>query len=188
MRKSITRALLITAFLLLIPFVVMQFTDEVNWSAFDFVVAGVFFAIAAFSFELVARKPLKRVYYTALAVGLLGALLLFIVNGAVGIIGSENEPANLLYGAVLLVLLLGSLLARFKPQGMANTLFTAGGVQLLVPVVALFFWPPSVVAWLPSVFGVFALSGLFAVVFAVSGLLFRRAASVDHEQKKTFPN
>ena len=44
----------------------------------------------------------NKTYRRAFFVGFLGVFLLFWVNGAVGIIGSEDNPANLLYGGVVL--------------------------------------------------------------------------------------
>ncbi len=113
----------------------------------------------------------------AFGVGLAGAFLLFWVNGAVGIIGNEGQPANLMYGAVFTVGFIGSLMARFKPRGMAPTLFAAALAQMLVPVIALFIWPPPATSWAPGVFGVFVLNAFFAMLFVVSALLFRRAGA-----------
>jgi hypothetical protein len=128
------------------------------------------------AYELIARKMSdSAVYRVAFGIGLLGAFLLFWVNGAVGIIGGEGQPANLLYGGVFAVGLFGSLLARFKPRGMARTLFTAAFVQMLVPVIALFVWGREI-SWSPGLFGVFTLNAFFAVLFVVSAMLFQHVA------------
>lgn len=174
--KNIIRIAVVVGLLLLIPFVAMQFTDEVNWDLFDFVIMGAVLFSIGLSYELIGKRSSKTVYRAAFGAGLLGAFLLFWVNGAVGIIGGENQPANLLYGAVFVVGLIGSLIARFKPRGMARTLFTAAGIQVLVPVAAFFIWPPPTTSWSPSVFGVFALSVFFAILFLLSAILFQRAA------------
>ena len=168
---------LIIAALLLIPFVAMQFTDEVKWSAGDFVIMAIVLAGIGLAYELIARKSEKSMYRVAFGVGLLGALLLLWVNGAVGIIGNEGQTANLLYGVVFLIGLVGSFIARFEAKGMARTLFAAAGVQMLVPVIALLIWPPSTISWSPSVLGVFLITGFFAVLFVVSGMLFRQASA-----------
>lgn len=165
----------IVALLLLIPLIAMQFTSEVNWDFTDFAIMGAVLFGIGFAYELIASRSVNTVYRTAFGVGLLGAFLLFWVNGAVGIIGNEGQPANLLYGIVFLVGLVGALIARFKARGMAITLFIAATVQLLVPVCAYFIWPPPETSWSPSVIGVFLLSGFFALFFLVSGLLFRKA-------------
>ncbi|OHA85436.1 MAG: hypothetical protein A2591_03090 [Candidatus Yonathbacteria bacterium RIFOXYD1_FULL_52_36] len=100
-------------------------------------------------------------------------LLLGWVSGAVGIIGSENNPVNLMYWAVFVVGLIGSLLARFKPRGMARALFATALVQVSVPVIALIISPE--VTWGDAgVIAVFAINFIFAVFFIVSASLFLR--------------
>jgi hypothetical protein len=161
--------------LLLIPFIAMQFTDEVNWAPGDFVVMGAILFSLAFAYEFIARRFGQTGYRVAFAIGLLGAFLLFWVNAAVGIIGNEGQVANLLYGAVFVVGIVGALIARFKPIGLSRALFAAALTQVLVPVIALLIWPPTMISWSPSVAGVFMISGFFALLFVVSGVLFRRA-------------
>lgn len=169
----------VVALILMIPLVAMQFTAEVNWDLFDFVLMGAVMFGVGLAYELVARRSEKTVYRVAFGVGLAGAFLLFWVNGAVGIIGNEGQPANLLYGAVFAVGLVGSFMARFKPRGMARTLFAAAFAQMLVPVIALLIWPPPATSWSPGVFGVFVLNAFFAMLFVVSALLFRRASVTE---------
>ncbi len=178
--QDITRRLtvwaVVIASILMIPLVAMRFTNEVNWDLFDFVVMGSLLLGVGLAYELAARRSEKTVYRIACSVGLATAFLLFWVNGAVGIIGNEDQPANLLYGAVFVVGLIGSLVARFKPRGMARTLSAAALAQMLVPVIALISWPPPTTSWAPSVPGVFVFSAFFATLFVGSALLFRRAA------------
>ena len=174
--KNVIRIVLVTAFILMLPLVAMKFTDEVVWDLFDFIVMGGLLIAVGLAYELVARRSEKTVYRVAFGVGLAGAFLLFWVNGAVGIIGNEGQPANLMYGAVFAVGFIGSLMARFKPRGMARTLFAAALAQMSVPVIALLSWPPPATSWAPSVFGVFVLSAFFAMLFVGSALLFRKAA------------
>ena len=54
--KNILRMALATAFLLLLPLLAMQFTDEVVWDLADFAVAGALLFGAGLTYELVARK------------------------------------------------------------------------------------------------------------------------------------
>ncbi len=166
---------IVAALILALP-VAMQFTDEVQWN--EAVAYGVLLLIAGGSYEM--RRWLKTrtsAYRFAFRLGLAGAILLGWVNGAVGIIGSEDNPANLMYGAVFAVGLSGSLMARFKPRGMAHTLFGAALVQVLVPVVAFFIWPAQASWGNAGVIGVFLINLIFAMLFVVSGLLFRKAAT-----------
>lgn len=175
--KRLIGIVLTIALLLLIPLITMQFTDEVKWTLFDFVLMGAVLFGVGLAYELVARRSEKTVYRVAFGVGLAGAFLLFWVNGAVGIIGNEGQSANLMYGAVFAVGFVGALVSRFKPRGMARTLFAAAFAQMLVPVIALLIWPPPDTSWAPSVFGVFVLCAFFAMLFVVSALLFRRASA-----------
>jgi hypothetical protein len=153
----------------------MQFTGELQWT--EAVAYSVILLAAGGTYELWQwLRSRSRAYRLAFGVGLAGALLLGWVNGAVGVIGSEDNPANLMYGAVFAVGLAGSLISRFKPRGMARTLFAAAMVQFLVPVVALSSWPARASWGDAGVIGVFILSSMFAGLFFGSGLLFRQAA------------
>lgn len=58
------------------------------------------------------------------------------INGAVGIIGSEDNPMNLLFGVVLLVGVISAIAVRLEAPGMARTMFVVAFAQFLVPVVA----------------------------------------------------
>ncbi|OGG76842.1 hypothetical protein A3B35_01980 [Candidatus Kaiserbacteria bacterium RIFCSPLOWO2_01_FULL_54_24] len=132
--------------------------------------------IAGGFYELWLRlQTRERAYRIAFGAGLAGLLLLGWVSGAVGIIGSENQSVNLMYWAVPAVLLIGSLISRFQPRGMARTLFAATLVQVLIPIVALTISPE--VSWgNAGVIGVFVFNSIFALLFVGSGLLFRRVA------------
>ena len=80
--------LLIIGALLVIPFIAMQFTTEVNWSAMDFVVMGAMLLGLALAIELILRnvkKPYHRWIIGAIVV------LLFLLTWAelgVGIFGT----------------------------------------------------------------------------------------------------
>jgi hypothetical protein len=107
-------------------------------------------------------------------------LVLIWVNGAVGIIGSENNSANLMYFAVPLVGLIGAAIANLKPRGMSRTLLAMGVTQALVPVVALVIWKSQVTSWDPNVLGILSLNAIFVMLYAGSALLFRHAAQENN--------
>ncbi len=74
--------------LLLIPLIAMQFTSEVDWSPFDFVVMGVLLIFIGSLIELVLRKVKKynsRIAWLALIFVL---FLLIWAELAVGIFGT----------------------------------------------------------------------------------------------------
>jgi len=66
--------------LLLIPLIAMQFTHEVDWSLFDFVLAGVLLLGTGLMCELVMRKVNKAEHRIAICLALLIALLSFGQN------------------------------------------------------------------------------------------------------------
>ena len=80
--------LLIVAFLLLIPLIAMQFTNEVNWTLSDFIVAGVLLLGTGLIFDLVLRKTKNTKYRIAISVAVLIILLLVWAELAVGIFGT----------------------------------------------------------------------------------------------------
>ncbi len=74
--------------LLLIPFIAMQFTREVHWSLFDFVVAAVLLSGTGSLIELVMRKVKKTGHRIAICLGIVTALVLIWAELAVGIFGT----------------------------------------------------------------------------------------------------
>lgn len=160
--------------ILLLPLIAMQFTDEVNWQAADFVVFGAMLAAVGLTFELAVRKSRDTAYRAGFGLALLGAFLLVWVNGAVGIIGSENNDANLMYFGVIAIGILGAIITRFRASGMALTMFAMAIAQGLVAAIALAF---NLGAPVTSPLQILFLNGFWVVLFVGSALLFRKAAS-----------
>ena len=118
----------------------------------------------------VARTPALRVAYGA-ALGT--AVLLMWVIGAVGLIGAEGDPFDVLYGGVIGVAAVGALVARFRPAGTERALYWAAVAQCLVVVVALILGKQHhPVSSTPEI--VFS-NGFFVVLWVVSARLVRRA-------------
>jgi hypothetical protein len=175
--KKLIYLALTTAFLLLIPLVAMQFTREVKWTVFDFIFAGALIFGIGFLFELARKKAAgNRAYQLGAALVLAAAFLLIWISGAVGIIGSENDPINLLYLGVIGIGIVGALIARFQPKGMARALFLTAMAQALVPIVALLTHSQAIFTEPPGVIGVFVINLFFIILFAGSALLFRLAS------------
>ena len=86
--KRLIGIVLTVVVLLLIPLIAMQFTNEVNWTLFDFVVAGVLLLGTGFICELVIRKVKKTNHRILLCGVILAALLLIWIELAVGIFGT----------------------------------------------------------------------------------------------------
>ncbi len=161
-------------FLLVFPVVAMQFTDDMSWDGTDFIVFGAMLVAACGTFELAARMTRNIAYRAAVGLSLVAAFLLIWVNLAVGIIGSEDNPANMMYGGVLAIGVVGSILSRFQPCGMTRTLIAMALAHAGVGVIALLFGLGSSGANWPQV--VVVLNGFFAALWLGSAGLFWRAA------------
>jgi hypothetical protein len=168
------RVVLITGLMLLIPLIAMLFTDEMQWSLVDFMVAAALLIGAGVTYEFVASRGSTIVHRAAVGLSVLTALLLVWVSLAVGIIGSENNPANGLYLGVLLIGLLGSFIARFRPRGMMYTLFAVAVAQAAVPFIAMSIWKPAITVELLQVLGA---NTVFVVLWIGSALLFRQVSA-----------
>jgi hypothetical protein len=70
--------------LLLIPAIAMRFTDEVNWTRGDFIVAGLLLLSTGLSCELAIRTAKKTGYRIVLCGAILGACFLLWVELATG--------------------------------------------------------------------------------------------------------
>jgi hypothetical protein len=134
---SAGRIVLAAAFILLLPLLAMQFTNDVVWSLSDFAVAGGLLVGAGLAYELAARNAGNTAQRAAVGVAVLAVLLLVWVSLAVGIIGAEGDPADLMYLGVIGVGIVGAIITRFQPQGMAGVLFAMALAQALVGVIAL---------------------------------------------------
>lgn len=76
---------LTVALLCLLPFIAMQFTGQVNWTPFDFIVAGGLLLGTGLLCELVMRKVNNIEHRIAICGALLAALLLIWAELAVSI-------------------------------------------------------------------------------------------------------
>jgi hypothetical protein len=86
--KRLILILVVPVILLLIPLIAMQFTDEVNWSLIDFIVAGLLLFGTGLILELVLRKVGNMKYRIAILITLLLGLMLVWAELAVGIFGT----------------------------------------------------------------------------------------------------
>lgn len=165
------------AALLLTPLVAMQFTNEVDWSLSDFVVMGAMMLAVGIPLELAARSSASIAYRLGAAVALITGFLLVWVNLAVGIIGSEDNPLNLMFLGVVALTALGAFVVRGRAHGLAATMLVAAAVQGAIALATpAFGWGAHEP---PGLFGVAFLIGAFSVLWLLAGALFRRAAAAE---------
>ena len=162
--RSVVGVALATAFILLIPLLTAP-----AWNVFDFVFAGALIFGTGLAYVLVARKAGNIAYRAAVGVALGAAFLLVWGNAAVGITDSD---ADLMYVVVPAVGIIGAIIARFQPRGMARALFAMALAQALVAVIALI---AGIVPAYNSAFEILGITGFYVALFVGSALLFRYA-------------
>lgn len=151
--------------LLLAPLVAMQFTDEMAWTGSDFAIFGVMLAIPLAILELTVRATGSLAYRAAVVIALAAAFLMTWVNLAVGIVGDENHPLNLMFPGVLAVGLAGAVGAGLRSCGMARAMAAMAVAQALA----------GGVAWIAGHVTI-VLTGVFVLAWLASAWLFHKAA------------
>lgn len=116
--------------LLLMPPIVIELLDETRGDPGDFVFAAILLAGVLLALEAAVRTPDRRAYRVGLLIAVAAALILTWLNLAVGIVGSEDNPANLQFFGVLAIAAAGFVLAWFRPRGMALALVATAIAQL----------------------------------------------------------
>ncbi|MDJ0918415.1 MAG: hypothetical protein QNJ05_11665 [Woeseiaceae bacterium] len=145
-----------------------------NWDLLDFLVFGAMIAALVIIILVARRHSRNPAYRFAMVIAAIGGFLVAWINGAVGIIGSEENDANLLFFGILAMGAVGALLARLKAAGMVRVLVAMAAAQVLIAVFAIALdlgasspvWPRGLVI-MTTVFSGFWLS---------SAWLFSRAA------------
>ena len=156
------------AALILLPLIAKNLTQEVGWEVGDFMFAAIMVGAVGAAFELAVRVRSSWSYRAGAALGLAAGFLIIWANGAVGFIGSEDNPINLMYFASPAIALAGALLARFRAAAMAVAMAAAAAAQAAAGAVALtfdYFTGPLTV--------------FFTGLWLASALLFRRAAGEE---------
>lgn len=162
------------ALLLVLPFVAMRFTSDVNWGSEDFIAMGIMLGVVCGSVELAVRLSGNRTYRLAVGAAIGAAFLIIWANLAVGIVGSEDNPSNILFFYALLVGIAGAIFARFRAGGMSLAMLaTAAAVAVaFVAAVSGTTDEPNVSHWRELI-----ATSVIASPFLLSAWLFRKAAA-----------
>lgn len=161
------------AALLALPFVAMQFTREVVWTASDFIAFGLMLLMVGVPLELAARASTDWSYRCGALLALAGMFLTIWANLAVGIVGSDDNPANAWFFAALLVGMSGTVIARARPHGMAIAMLATAaslGVAFVIVVSG-----PTDEPFVPHIREAIG-TAVFASLFVASAALFRKAS------------
>lgn len=162
----------VTALVLLIPVLGNQFVDGWNWPPRAFVLAGALVFATALTYQLVTRNMDTIAYRAAAGIALVAAFVLVWMNFVQA--ADDVNPAAMRYLAVPLVGIIGAIMARFQPNGMARALFATALAQMVVLAIGL-ITRNQVTPWSAPVLRGFALNAIFAVLFFGSAMLFRTA-------------
>lgn len=154
------------AALLLLPAVAMQFTDEVQWDAFDFLVMGGMLLAVCLAFEIAVRLARNNAYLVASAIAVGASFLTAWANLAVGIIGSEDNPVNDIFFGVIAVAFIGAVVSRLRPRGLAWAMVATAVAQVAA----------CLYAWLGGYGHVFVFTAIMCGLWLGSARLFDRAA------------
>jgi hypothetical protein len=157
------------------PLIGMLVTDEVAWGPGDFLLAAGLLLGAGAAVELALRRSPDRAWRAGVATALAGGVLLIWANLAVGLIGEEGGAVNVAVLAVPAIGLVGAVLARLRPAGIALAMAaTLLAHAALCAVAALAGAGPA--GLLPLV---------LALPWAASAWLFRRAARQEDSLPRT---
>jgi hypothetical protein len=128
---------------------------------------------------VVASKSQNKTYRLAVGVALLATLILFWAIGAVALLGPElgRNTADLIYLGVPAVGVIGALLARCRPLGMARAMFATALAVLSLPVILVAGLTPLSPNIAGDAFphGLLLFHAPFAALYVGSGWLFRKS-------------
>lgn len=156
------------AALLALPAIAMRFTDEVQWTAGDFLFAAILLIALGIGLEVSVRLARSRAHMAGLAIAALTGFLTMWANAAVGFIGSEDAPVNTGFFLLVVLALIASLIARLRPAPMRWITGIVAVGQIALGLLALATMPGHAVEW-----GVLA---FFALLWGSASFCFARAA------------
>ncbi len=150
----------------LLPLIAKQFTAEVDWSTADHVLWAIMLGTAAGFYELATRMSRNRAYRGGFALAVLTGFFIVMSNLAVGIVGNQSNPINLIFFGVLAIGFVFALLSRFEATGMARALTITAVLQGATALLALY----------QDGSRVFVILCVFTAMWLTSAQLFRNAA------------
>lgn len=149
-----------------VPVVAWLTVDGMLWDEADFAFAAVLIFGSALLVEIGLRLSHDVAYRVGVALAVGASFFTIWANGAVGIIGNENNPLNLMYLAALAAMGLAVLAVRFRAAGLSKVMFAMVAAQFAVAAVAQYH---GYFVWIITLFFV-AIWGTASWLFAKSGV------------------
>src|SRR5215471_20770359 len=135
----------VTAVILLILLLANHFVDGWNWPPKAFVLFGIVIFGIGLTYELVTRNVNTLAYRSAVGLALVSGFVLFWGNFVQAADDVNPVPGAMMYLVVPILGIIGAVIARFRSNGMARTMFATALAQALVLVIALTRNPPMTV-------------------------------------------
>ena len=154
-----------SAALILLPLIVIKTVDANAWQIADLPFALIMAGAVGIAFEIALRIPSNWTLRVGTSGALATAFLLVWGNLAVGFAGSEDNRLNMIFFAIPLVALIGSIFARFRSGGVALALMSAAATQIAAGMMALLYGHFTI-----------PLTVAFTGFWLAAALIFRRAA------------
>jgi len=168
MGQTIFRVALGSLAALMVPLVASRLVPDWNWRPSAFVIVYLLFFATGMAYALIARRMGAWSYKLAVGVALLAGFALGWSNMVQ--VADSGHPENLAYYSVLVVGLVGACLARLRARGLALTLFAMAAALALIAAMLPSGAPPELAR--NMAIG----HGIYVVLFAASGMLFRHAS------------
>ena len=156
----------LAAVLLALPGVAMQFSDEVNWTAGDFVFAAIMFGTIGGLLELAARASVSLAFRVGSAVAVATGFLTIWISLAVGIVGAEDNPQNIVYFGIVGMAICVAVAALGDPRSLARGMHATAAFQGLICLVHV----------IDGIYPAVMIDGFFTMTWITAGALFARAA------------
>lgn len=172
--KPVITVSAVTLSLLLIPFIGMQVSDEVNWTFSDFLIMGILLFVTGLSVLLVLKMANNIVTKLAFAMAIGTTFLMIFANLAIGLIGSGPHAGNLMYIVVYGVAIIGTLLYFSNTEKMATVMFSTVGSILLLVIIAFVAGMQNYPA--SSAQEILVVNGFFAALYTIAGTLFKKVS------------
>lgn len=121
----------------LLPIIAKQFSDEVQWSTMDHVFWFFLLGVPGLIVDLVSRMTPSWSYRGGVIIGLATSFVITWANLAVGIVGNEENPINLVFFGVVAIAMIGSPLVGFRAARLRWVLYLTAAAQALTALTAL---------------------------------------------------
>ena len=168
---SVQTVALITAGILLVPFLIMQFTNEVNWSLFDFLIMGGIIFGSGLALRYFVNQSDQLAYRIGIALAIGTTFLLIWANLAVGLIASGANTANLMYIGVIGIGITGAFMTRLAAKGAERTMYAIVLGLVLHTIIALGIGAHKLPGSSPM--EIFMVNGFFIFLYLCAALAFR---------------